>query len=73
MIVESEYEPLPVDTDTNLRVIVQALLNKDHNYRPSVFDLVKFPALRKEIIDFIEEHQLHDKLIELHSDIYPTN
>ena len=44
MIIDVEYEPLPADTDTNLRLLVHTLLNKDHNYRPSVFDLAKFPA-----------------------------
>ena len=58
MICEVEHQPLPHGTDTNLRLLVNALLTKDHNYRPSVFELVKIPSLRKEIIDFIEEHQL---------------
>lgn len=60
MICEVEHTPLPHGTDTNLRLLVNALLTKDHNYRPSVFELVKIPSLRKEIIDFIEEHQLQD-------------
>jgi hypothetical protein len=35
---------------------VAALLNKDYNKRPNIFDVAKIPAVKKHIIKFVEEH-----------------
>ena len=38
-IVESPLEPLPQSADSSLKILVEALLNKDYSKRPSIFDV----------------------------------
>jgi NIMA (never in mitosis gene a)-related kinase len=55
-VVEQPYEPLPPNTDTNLQLLIDALLNKDYNKRPNIFDVAKIPCVNKYILKFIEDH-----------------
>jgi hypothetical protein len=41
--------------DTNLKMLVAALLNKDYSKRPNIFDVAKIPCIRKHIIQFVEK------------------
>lgn len=54
-IVKASYEPLPYDTDSDLKMLVPYLLNKDYAKRPSIFDVAAFPCVKKRILQFIEE------------------
>ena len=45
-ITKSTFEPLSEDVDANLRMLVVALLNKDDNKRPSIFQVANFPAVK---------------------------
>ena len=54
-IVKASYEPLPQDTDSDLKMLVPYLLNKDYSKRPSIFDVAAFPCVKKRILQFIEE------------------
>ena len=48
-IVKCAYDSLPEDTDPNLKMLVVALLNKDYNKRPSIFEVANIPCVKKEI------------------------
>ena len=56
-IIKSPIEPLANDVDANLKMLVAALLNKDYNKRPNIFDVAKIPSVKKHIIKFVEEHK----------------
>ena len=56
------YDPLPKDTDTNLAFLVGALLNKDFNNRPSIFEFGKIPSVKKAILQFVKEHDCYDEV-----------
>ena len=57
-IVRCAYEPLPEDTDANLKMLVVALLNKDFNKRPSISEVANIPSVKKEIMAFITENNI---------------
>ena len=45
-ITKSTFEPLSNDVDSDLKMLVVALLNKDYNKRPSIFQVANFPAVK---------------------------
>ena len=63
-IVKHPYEPLPDDTDTDLVLLVRALLNKDHLKRPSIYDVASIPVVRNGLIAFIQEQEILDDCVE---------
>lgn len=63
---------MPSDVDSTLAVLVQALLDKDHKVRPSVFQLVKYPALKQEIIEFTEKNGVQQEMTEIWDYIIPN-
>lgn len=38
-IIKSPLEPLPQSVDSSLKMLVAALLNKDYNKRPNIFEV----------------------------------
>jgi serine/threonine protein kinase len=65
MITSCAYEPLSKDVDPNLKMLVVALLNKDFNKRPSIIEVANVPCVRKEILDFIEENDILQEVLEI--------
>ena len=55
-----EFAPLPSDTDPVMRMLVGALLNKDPNKRPSVWEFAKIPEIKNRINKFVELHNCYD-------------
>ncbi len=55
-----EFAPLPSDTDPVIRMLISALLNKDPNKRPSVWEFARIPEISKRINVFVERHNCHD-------------
>lgn len=52
-IIKATFEPLPSDTNSDLKMLVVALLNKDYMKRPSIFEVASFPCVKKQILMFI--------------------
>lgn len=52
-IVNQPLDPLPAGTNTDLQLLVKAMLNKDKTKRPSIFDIAKIPCVKKRIEQFI--------------------
>ena len=46
-------------------MLVIALLNKDFNKRPSIIEVANVPCVRKEILDFIEENDILQEVLEI--------
>lgn len=46
-------------------MLVVALLNKDFNKRPSIIDVANVPCVKKEILDFIEENDIEQEVLNL--------
>ena len=42
---------------------MKAVLNKDKEKRPSIFDVAKIPCIRKKIEQFIMEHNCKDEVM----------
>ena len=59
-IIRCDYDPVPAETEPNLKLLVNRLLKKDHNKRPSIFDVANIPCMRKELLRFIEEQECHE-------------
>lgn len=59
------FEPLPADTNTNLHLLINSILNKDYNKRPNINDLAKIPCMKKFILQFLEKHNLKHEVISL--------
>ena len=52
-IMNEPFDPLPDYTGADIQLIVKALLNKDKDKRPSIFDVAKIPCIHKKIEQFI--------------------
>jgi NIMA (never in mitosis gene a)-related kinase 1/4/5 len=52
-IKNQPLDPLPNDTGADIQLMVKALLNKDKDKRPSIFDVAKIPCIHKKIEQFI--------------------
>jgi len=46
-------------------MLVVALLNKDFNKRPSIIEVANIPCVRKEILDFIEENDIQEEVLDI--------
>jgi len=73
MIVNDPFEPLPADTNMNLHLLLNAILNKDDNRRPHINDLARIPCLKKSILKFIEDHNLNSEVIGILSILIDEN
>ena len=62
-IKKSPIDPLPSTVDSSLKLLVTSLLNKDYNKRPSIFDVAKMPAVKKQIIKFVDQFNLRDEVM----------
>lgn len=51
--------------DSDLKVLVATLLKKDYNKRPSIFQVANFPAVKNQILAFIEENNIEDEVLEI--------
>lgn len=45
-IISCDFEPVPNDTDANLKILVSALLNKNHERRPDIFEVANIACVR---------------------------
>jgi len=43
--------------------VVKAVLNKDKDKRPTIFDVAKIPCINRKIEQFIEEHDCKDEVM----------
>ena len=64
-IIHKALDPLPSDVDSDLRMLTGAMLNKDHNKRPDLFEISKMPCVKKAIMKFVEENQCRDEVLGL--------
>ena len=64
-ITKSSFEPLSNDVDSDLKMLVVALLNKDYNKRPSIFQVANFPAVKQQILAFIDENNIEHEVLEI--------
>lgn len=64
-ITKSTFDPLSDDVDPDLKMLVVALLNKDYNKRPSIFSVANFPAVKNQILAFIEENNIEHEVLEI--------
>ena len=46
-------------------MLVVALLNKDYNKRPSIFQVANFPAVKHQILAFIDENNIEHEVLEI--------
>lgn len=62
-IVNQPLDPLPNDTSADLQLLVKAVLNKNKDKRPSIFDVAKIPCINKKIEQFIQDHNCKDEVM----------
>lgn len=63
MIVNQQSQPLPEGTSGNLQLLVQAVLNKDKDKRPSIFEIAKIPCVNRKIEQFIQEKNCREEVM----------
>ena len=51
--------------DSDLKMLVGVLLNKDYNKRPSIFQVANFPAVKNQILAFIDENNIEHEVLEI--------
>jgi len=65
VVLNKEYQPLPDIVDTNIKLLVSQMLNKDPNRRPTVWDLANMPIVKEHITKFVEETSCADTIMPL--------
>jgi hypothetical protein len=63
--VNDPFDPLPAETNTNLHLLINSILNKDYNKRPNINDLAKIPCMNKYIHQFLEKYNLKQEVLSL--------
>lgn len=63
MIINSPIDPLPEGTSGNLQLLIQAVLNKDKDKRPSIFEIAKIPCVHRKIDQFITEFDCKEEVM----------
>ena len=46
-------------------MLVGALLNKDYNKRPNIFQVAKIPCVKKQIIKFVDENNFREEVMSI--------
>jgi hypothetical protein len=46
-IINHPLDPLPANVDSNLQMLVGAMLNKNNMKRPDIFEVSRIPCVRK--------------------------
>jgi serine/threonine protein kinase len=59
-IINKEFDPLPPNVDPSMRMLINALLNKDPSKRPDVWEFSKIPAIYNKINEFVAKYQCVD-------------
>ena len=44
-------------------MLVAALLNKDYNKRPNIFEVAQIPCIKRHIIKFVDENDLRNEVM----------
>lgn len=63
MIINRPLEPLPPGTSSDLQVLIRAVLNKDKESRPNIFQLANLGFIKEKIMEFIENHNCKDEVM----------
>lgn len=70
-IKNKPIDPLPDHFSSEFRQLVNAILNKAPDKRPSIFDIARLPCVRRKIEQFVEEHECRDEVMAF-IDVEPT-
>ena len=70
MIINKEPDPLPEDTDEDIKLLVELMLQKDPNHRPSIWNLAEMQIIKTNIIKFAEKYNCSDSVENLYPNIY---
>ena len=65
-IANKPLEPLPSEAGGDLSLLVQALLTKDRDSRPSIQEVAQIACIKDRIVKFAKEHDCADALQELY-------
>lgn len=56
-------DPLPEETSSELKMLVNMLLNKDKDNRPSILEVAKLPCIYRKIEEYIEQHNCKEEVM----------
>jgi NIMA (never in mitosis gene a)-related kinase len=56
LIINKDYDPLPANTEPEVKSLIERMLQKDPSKRPSIWDLEKIPCIDEKIKLFFKEH-----------------
>ena len=65
VIANKDYAPLPEYVDSNTKLLISQMLNKDPARRPTVWDLANNIVIRENIISFIKANNCVDTIMPL--------
>ncbi|OMJ78408.1 hypothetical protein SteCoe_21781 [Stentor coeruleus] len=65
VILNKDYAPVPDYVDTNTKLLISQMLNKDPAKRPTVWDLANNPMIRDYIFSFIQANNCIDTIMPL--------
>eukprot|EP01016_Furgasonia_blochmanni_P039649 TRINITY_DN4957_c0_g1_i4.p1 TRINITY_DN4957_c0_g1~~TRINITY_DN4957_c0_g1_i4.p1 ORF type:complete len:537 (-),score=137.69 TRINITY_DN4957_c0_g1_i4:87-1697(-) len=57
MIINKDFDPLPENVNTDIKMLIYALLNKDPARRPSIWEIADMKCIKEKINKFVEEQK----------------
>mmetsp|Transcript_16338 Transcript_16338/g.25249 ORF Transcript_16338/g.25249 Transcript_16338/m.25249 type:complete len:388 (+) Transcript_16338:778-1941(+) len=64
-IINKPLAQLPGWASPELQTMIKSLLSKEKDKRPSIFDVALIPCIRKKILDFINEYDCKEEVMQV--------
>ena len=62
MIINKDYDPLPSETSTEVKMLIHEMLQKDSTQRPSIFEIANKQCIRDKINKFVVENDCKESV-----------
>ena len=62
MIINKDYEPLPPESSTEVKMLVHEMLQKEYTQRPSIFEIANKQCIREKITKFVIENDCKESV-----------
>ena len=62
MIINKDYDPLPPETSTEVKMLIHEMLQKDYTQRPSIFEIANKQCIRDKISKFVIENDCKESV-----------
>ena len=62
IITNKDYDPLPAETSTEVKMLIHEMLQKDPTQRPTIFEIANKQCIRDKINKFVAENDCKESV-----------